>query len=445
MTVSENVWTCPAGSFRGTEEDGTIQIKGIRYAQSKRFERPVPYRYPAGVHDMTEDAPAAVQLKSGVESYLNDAIYEKLPQEESCQYLSMTLPGDLRKGEHLPVMVWFHGGAFRNGTCDAPVYDRIPMVREGRVVLVGVNYRLSLLGFMKDTDGKPANLGLFDLIESLKWVRENIACFGGDPENVTIFGQSAGAEASRCILLTPGTEHLWNRAILHSDPIGTMTGREKMERKMLEELNAMPEDAPLDEVRRVQDAITKHVDERSLPKWMVFGPHIGVDPVPPASQHRKRLKKVMKDHQLMVGCTSREGSSYVGNNKAIQVLRKTAAGRKAVETAIRILSRAIFNDPSEKFAQEAANAGGKVWYFDFFWRQGEHFLAGGHMTDLAPLFGGRRLAGVNMMLGMQPDETMEAGRPMRKIWTDFARTGEVTSAGVAGMLRIRRVEKAKRI
>lgn len=438
---SKKIWNCPAGSFRGSEEEGVIQIKGIRYAESKRFERPVPYRYPSGVHAMTEDAPAAVQLKSGVESYLNDAIYEKLPQEESCQYLSITLPGDAREGEYLPVMVWFHGGAFRNGTCDAPVYDRVPMVREGRVILVGVNYRLSLLGFMKEKSGEPANLGLFDLIESLKWIQENIACFGGDTDNVTIFGQSAGAEASRCIMLTPGTEHLWKRAILHSDPIGTMTDRKKMERKMLEELNTMPDDAPLDEVRRMQDAITKHVDERSLPRFMVFGPHIGVDPVPPESRHGSRLKEVMKDHQLMVGCTSREGAPYVGNNRTIQILRKTAAGRKGVETAVRLLSRAIFNDPGERFARQAAEAGGKVWYFDFYWKQGEHFLAGGNMMDLVPLFGGRRLGGVNMMLGMHPDETMEAGRPMRKIWTEFARTGEITSPGVDGMLRIRRIEQ----
>lgn len=120
---------------------------------------------------------------------------------------------------------------------------------------------------------------------------------------------------------------------------------------MLKELNTMPDDAPLDEVRRMQDAITKHVDERSLPRFMVFGPHIGVDPVPPESRHGSRLKEVMKDHQLMVGCTSREGAPYVGNNRTIQILRKTAAGRKGVETAVRLLSRAIFNDPGESFAR----------------------------------------------------------------------------------------------
>lgn len=437
--MKAKIWSCPAGSFQGTQENGMIQIRGIRYAVSERFGRPEQYRYPEGVHVMKDPAPYAVQIRSDVEGFLNHAVYESMPQEESCQYLSMTLPAGTQAGDRLPVMVWIHGGAYRNGGCDAPCYDRRLLVRDGGVLVVALGYRLSLLGFMKDRNGQPANLGILDLIEGLRWIRENIAAFGGDPENVTMFGQSAGADAARCIMLSEGTEDLWKRAILHSDPIGTMKGREKMERRMLAELNAMPDDADLEEVRRVQASITKNVHERDLPRFMIFGPHYGVEPIPAETEHKKRLKKVMHDHELMAGCTSREGAAYIGNNRLLMGLERFPLTGPVVETVVRALSRDIFNGPSEKFAADAAKAGGRVWYFDFHWMEGKDPLGACHMSDLVPLFGGEELEGTPIMMGMTAAEADRAGEEMRRIWTDFARTGTVTEDGVDGMLNIRKL------
>ena len=435
----ERIWSCPAGQFQGITENGVIQIKAIRYASSGRFCPPVPYRYPEGVRKMEKDAPAPVQIRSDVESFLNGMRYEDMDQEESCQYLSVTLPEGTVPSDRLPVMVWIYGGAFRNGGCDSPIYDRTLLVREGKVIVVALNYRLSLLGFMKDREGNPANLGILDQIEGLKWVRENISSFGGDPENVTIFGQSAGAESVRCIMLSEDTEKLYRRAILMSDPIGTMSGREKMEQKMLRELNEMPPDAPLEQVRKVQKEITGHVKRKDLPAFMIFGPHYGVAPILPKKKHRKKLREVMKDHDIMIGSASREGASYVGNSRAVVGLDQFAPTGWIVETAIRELSHAIFNDPGEAFAKEAAGHGGNVYLYQYCWMDGQHFLGGSHMSDIPLLFGPGKVKKANIFMGKTPEEIAEEGRPMRQIWTGFARTGTVESDGVDGVLSIQKM------
>lgn len=435
----ERVWDCPSGQFQGITENGVVQIKGIRYARSERFCPPEPYRYPEGCHRMEHDAPAPVQIRSKVESFLNGTRYEDMEQEESCQYLSVTLPEGTVPEDRLPVMVWIFGGAFRNGSCDSPIYDRTLLVQEGKVIVVALNYRLSVLGFMKDRNGDPANLGILDQIEGLKWVRENIASFGGDPENVTIFGQSAGAESVRCILLSANTEKLYRRAIMMSDPIGTMSERGKMEKQMLRELNKMPLDASLSEVRRVQKEITENVKERSLPRFMIFGPHYGVDPILPRKQHQRKLRKVMKDHDIMIGSTSREGASYVGNNRLIVGLEQFPPTGRAVEKVIQLLSHAIFNDPGEDFAKKAAGHGGNVYHYQFHWMDGKHSLGGGHMSDIPLLFGAGTVKNANIFMGKTPEEINSEGRPMRMIWTEFARTGTVEADGVEGVLSIKKL------
>ncbi len=99
-------------------------------------------------------------------------------------------PGDKR-----PVMVWIHGGSYVFGAGDAAIYDARALVEEQGVIVVSVTYRLGLLGFLGGSGGRAANVGLLDIIEALRWVKANIAAFGGDTDNITLFGQSAGGDA----------------------------------------------------------------------------------------------------------------------------------------------------------------------------------------------------------------------------------------------------------
>ena len=107
----------------------------------------------------------------------------------------------------------------------------------------------------------------------LRWIHANIEAFGGDPTNVTLFGESAGGDLVRCIMLSKGTDDLYRRAIIQSDPMGTLENREGMEHKILDELNELPLDAPIEQILEAQQAITSHVTERGLAKYLIFAPH----------------------------------------------------------------------------------------------------------------------------------------------------------------------------
>ena len=415
------VYTCHAGSFTGTETDRCIHIRGIRYASSKRFASPVPYCYPIGIHACKAPAPYAMQGNSHLESYLFQTEYESFRQEESPQFLSVHLPKN--DTGPLPVMVWFHGGGFKNGNADAPNYNYEYLTAEQNVILVGINYRLGIFGFSVDEYGNPGHPGLLDAIEGLRWVKRNIASFGGDPDNITIFGQSAGAELCRAILLSEGTEDLYHRVILQSDPIGTMHGREAMEQEVLAAVREIPDYCPAEKILDVQKRIQKSVKEKGTPKYLIFGPHYGVSPLCAADSIEARLKETAADHELLIGCTSREVSVYGGQIRPLILLDNFRPTRGLIETKLKAMSREIFNDPCEAFARRYHAAGGKVYEYLFSWQEDRSFIAAGHAMDLPLLFGAEHAEGTDAALGFTAQEIYEAGKPMRALWGTFARTG----------------------
>lgn len=426
--------TAPAGIFKGFVADECAQFLGIRYATSERYCAPIPYTYGSEEHDCNTPAPYPVQLCSTIELTLTGIRYENLPQEESCQYLSITVPKDATPESRLPVMVWYYGGSYRNGGCDNPFYDRSPLARENRVIVVGINYRLSLLGFVKNREGGFANNGLLDAIEGLRWVNANIAAFGGDPTNVTIFGESAGGDLVRCIMLSEGTDDLYRRAIIQSDPIGTWENRGEMERKILDELNELPLDAPVERLLEAQKAITSHVTEKGLAKHMIFAPHAGVYPLPAKEDEQKRLREVAPMHDLIIGTNARETASYIGGNKIASALDRNILTRWIIEIVLRKKTMAIFTVPTQKFAQLYSSYGGKVHLYSYFWRKDQHVIGAGHITELALLFGGKGIEGTLMAQGFPESAFLEQGKPLRRLWAEFARSGEIFTKRIEEMI-----------
>ncbi|ORX69824.1 alpha/beta-hydrolase [Anaeromyces robustus] len=349
---------CEAGKFKGYEtETNCIQIKGIRYAISNRYEEPRPYRYDKNkVQECKEPSPYGIQINNPVDTFLMGLDCDTLPQEESCQYLSITLPKGTTSQHQLPVMVYIHGGSYLTGGCDNPCFDREPLVKENQIIVVGINYRLGVLGFVKDKTGNYANLGLLDIIMGLKWVKENISDFGGDSNNITIFGQSAGGESVRCVMLAKGTENLYHRAIIQSDPIGTMVNRDKMEKKILDQLHKVPLDASIETIKKTQGYIGSHVTHLGYARFMFFGPHFGIYPLPPQEEIPQRLKEIANDHDLLIGSTLRESSIFVGYIKLIVLLHKFFITRWIIEKIIKKTSKDIFIDPSKKFAYDYVKA-----------------------------------------------------------------------------------------
>ena len=430
------IWHCPAGSFQGYETDTCYQLRGIRYAISDRFGEPIAYTYTEGTHSCLDKSPYAIQLPSKAEAFLFGVDYDQVKQEESCQYLSITIPKGANSGKKLPVMVWIHGGAFRNGGCDHDCYDSDLLAADGNVIVVRLNYRVGVLGYVKDKTGTPANLGLLDVIAALRWVQENIDAFRGDRENVTLFGQSAGAQTIACLLVADGTDSLFKNAIIQSAPLGAMNGRTDMDQKILDEVNTMPDDADVDKVRQVQRDVQAHITETGAPKFMPFAPHYGVKPLPAEEKIPEILKERASRHALLIGCNSRETAAYIGGNKLIVALDRFLVTRPIVERAMKKIGHEIFQTPSKAFAKQYAAAGGQCWYYDFSWTMNRSVLGACHCMELMLLFGGKGLEGRPILMSQTEREVAEAGKPLRAIWTDFVKSGIVNHSEIPGMIAI---------
>lgn len=215
-TVSTVIRTT-RGAVRGTHEDGVFAFRGIPYAEppvgNLRFRPPQPRAPWDGVLDATRFGPMHLQDPSVVEDRLVDVTLRPAPGAD-CLNLNVWTPDPGAAG--LPVFVWIHGGSLKTGTGSDAVYDGATFARDG-VVTVTLNYRLHAAGFLY-VPGRPGAgaFGLLDQIAALEWVRANIAAFGGDPDRVTVAGESAGAHSVGQLLAAPAARGLFRRAVLQS-------------------------------------------------------------------------------------------------------------------------------------------------------------------------------------------------------------------------------------
>jgi para-nitrobenzyl esterase len=207
------------GKLRGQVEEGLCVFRGVPYAQAPvgdlRFRPPQPPLPWSGVRDAAAFGPMAPQGGSSLALLGADT-----GMAEDCLTLNLWTPGLDRPRR--PVMVWIHGGAFSSGTGASQLYDGASLARRGDVVVVTLNYRLGALGFLchpelrDDETGACGNWGLLDQLAALEWIADHIAQFGGDPANVTLFGESAGAASVTILIGTPSAQGLFHRAIAQS-------------------------------------------------------------------------------------------------------------------------------------------------------------------------------------------------------------------------------------
>ena len=238
MSRNEDVVAVGAGLLRGVSEGGLWVFRGVPYANSPagagRWRRTRPPASWTGVRDAQSWGPIAPQPPptSGL-SIPNDPT----ASDEDCLSLNIWTPGldDRRR----PVLVWVHGGGFTTGSGSSAVYRGDRLARRGGVVVVTLNYRLGALGFLAhpalgDENGTGCgNWGLYDQIAALEWVHEHIAAFGGDPRNVTVFGESAGAMSITLLMSSSACGRLFHRAVVQSGPPATASvewGKRRAER-----------------------------------------------------------------------------------------------------------------------------------------------------------------------------------------------------------------------
>jgi para-nitrobenzyl esterase len=202
------------GALRGERGERYVVFRNVPYAgpaeKAARFASPQPAPSWNGVRDATSDGPIAPQNRSRLAHIMGD--FERA-QSEDCLSLTIWCPDPVPA--RCPVLVWLHGGAFTTGAGSLPWYSGESFARSG-LILVSANYRLGALGFLAVPGICPGNLGLLDQLAALRWVRENIAAFGGDSATVTVMGQSAGGGSIGALLAMPAARGLFRRAIMQS-------------------------------------------------------------------------------------------------------------------------------------------------------------------------------------------------------------------------------------
>jgi para-nitrobenzyl esterase len=265
--MSDPIITTTSGQVRGLSERGIVSFKGIPYgfstAGAGRWRAPQPPQPWLGLRDALEYGPSAPQNQAPVGT--PSICGPTYPMGEDCLVLNLWTPGLSGKR---PVMVRLHGGGFTGLSASGPYIEGRAVARRGDVVVVSLNHRLGVLGYLSfisaasSSDGTVANAGMLDLVLALTWVRENIAAFGGDPANVTLFGESGGGAKILTLMGMPAAQGLFQRAICESGPFITAPGPEEAARQAemfmahvgiatLAELRA----APLERILAAQNAL----------------------------------------------------------------------------------------------------------------------------------------------------------------------------------------------
>ena len=220
------------GRVRGAVEDGILVFKGIRYGAdtaTTRFQPPVPPSPWSDVEDALNYGNSArqVPLGSGGGLFTSWRTNPAPALSEDCLFLNVWTPA-LDDGGKRPVMVWLHGGGFTSGSGSSNAYDGVRLANRGDVVVVTVNHRLNIFAHLYLAEfgeqfADSGNVGILDLIQSLEWVRDNISAFGGDPNNVLIFGESGGGAKVSVLMAMDAAQGLFHRAVVQSGPRLTNT------------------------------------------------------------------------------------------------------------------------------------------------------------------------------------------------------------------------------
>lgn len=361
------------GSLSGITEGSTSVFKGIPYAAppvgSLRWRAPQPAENWEGTYPANKFAPACMQIPPPEGSFSQVEFYpEPEPTSEDCLYLNVWTEAP-SADDRRPVMVWIHGGGFSQGSGSMPTFNGKAFAKKG-VVLVTINYRLGIFGLFahpeltEETNYKASgNYGLLDQVAALKWIQNNISAFGGDPGNVTIFGQSSGAGNVNKLLASPRTKGLFHRAILQSGSaytFGKTTPLEQVEHQgqqfadehqiqFIEELRSWPADTLLQRGRDYSFSL--NVDGWLLPEetWTVFE-NGQQHPVP-----------------ILTGSTADEGNAFFGPQLDKEIFLDMAT-RSYGDDADAFLS--LYAHQTDKEARESYN---KWWSHRLAW--GAHTLA----------------------------------------------------------------------
>ena len=434
---------CINGTFVGKKVDNTIVFRGIPYVGqqpmgSLRWKAPVDATPNDGVYEAYYNAKAAPQPEVELSS-----IYY---QGEDCLYLNIWKPATTA-AEKKPVIVWVHGGAYSYGGTVDPLYDFHNFVEENpEVIVVSIAYRLGVLGFLHLShlpDGKDypdtQNLGLLDQLKALKWVHENIAAFGGNPDNVTLMGESAGGGSVTNLSLIKGSHQYFKKVIALSGNPGLSTSTEAAIACTNELMDALGCKTVAD-LKKIDAQKLVGVASELLPLRMA--PERDGNLLP-RNLWEAVANGAVKDITFLHGVNKDEMNFFLVGMGGPEPFNAWAADRKAKKLALmtdeekaltesfckdvkgesyepycKWFSQLMFNAPCIRLSESQTKAGGKSFTYYFTVESALPMLKSAHGMALAPLFKHPEMDGDT---GRAFDETFS--KTMRKMFVQFAQTG----------------------
>ena len=468
----------PQGALRGQAEDGIHVFRGVPFAQPPvgelRWRRPQPLEPWDGIRDALEFGPISIQPpRPAAGPFAGIMGHSEERTSEDCLYLNIWTPG-LDDGRR-PVMVWIHGGGLTTGSGSSPAYDGAPLAARGDVVIVTINYRLGALGFLPDpilasADDAEGNYGFHDMVAALQWVRDQINVFGGDPSNVTLFGESAGGVAVAILLASPLASGLFHRAIMQSGAADRVHTRDsiaemlpyvyremELDQPSAEDLRLLP----VEDVLRAQSALMA-ADPAVNPAGALHGVFNAViedsllDAVPLDAVREGRgtevdlLAGTMRDEftllsamtglaeldeeralELMsplVGGSARAGQCY-DLYRTLRIERGEASDPLAIYNAVMTDRQYRASTRRLMDAREGASGGTYAYLVEQRSPMFEGRLGAPHALDVPLTWGTTDL--MRDFVGDDPQVDQLSGF-MMDAWLNFARTGNPTSEALPG-------------
>ncbi len=463
------------GKIKGIKvKENVLRFTGIPFAKPPvgklRFKAPVDPEPWAGIKDTTEFGPAAIQPHDEEENVSMGS------QSEDCLQLNIWTQG-LNDKKNRPVMVWVHGGGFFTGGTNDPWYDGTSFVERGDVVMVTIQYRLGALGwlYLDEADGKEfhssKNNGLLDQVAALRWVKGNVDNFGGDPDNITIFGESVGSSSVCALMVTPSAKNLFNKVIAQS---GTFHHFLTHNKRGPHYKNAFMDACGVNDIKglmnlnedKIRSAMDKISEEATFMADRMFMPFFDGD-VLPKDPYDYIAGGNTSDILLMHGATKNEYHYWLNYYKSEMrntpreammglykhVYRLTDAqidelyqchrdydpGKSESDNYIDMATWGHFRYTHARLSS-AQSQQGPTWEYLFEWASPDHPEMGSfHAIDIPFVF---NIADKEIFGDNQPITLIEQ---IQNAWIHFARNGDPNHAGLPVWPQYNEKEKPKMI